>query len=286
MDILSDVSVSGNLTAKQLNANSLNFVKNNNEDLTIKVGNSCIITFDSDGYDFIAYNAKFYSCLIAGCIDAGRIDTTEIYVDSLNLTSFMGNGKAIIVDGKRVIDFNCGGNIINYGLNINGGLDVNSGCGGLRVCGSCLSFKSQNGYYPVFIGLTEFNDSTMHIRADASGFCFNGHMNIDGHMNISGDLCVTDGSIFASRISLTNKHLVSTMTKSLTVPANCSKFHIITAADDFVNPLPYLATMSNGDNEYYKNVNVDYLFNMCNLIGIITPSGESRSMTFTILQQM
>lgn len=218
MDILSDVSVSGNLGANRLSAD--------------------------------------------------RLDVNETRSRILELTGGSDSSQAIIICGEREIDFR------------DGAINFNNSGGGVRICGSSLSFKSQKGNYPVFIGLTEYNDSTMHILANASGFCFN------GHMNISGDLCVTDGSIFASRISLTNKHLVSTMTKSLTIPANCSKFHIITAADGFVNPLPYLATMSNGDNEFNKNVNVDYLFNMCNLIGIVTPSGESRNMTFEILQQM
>lgn len=231
-----------------------------------QLSNICV-SLDCQQMDILS-DVSVSGKLSANRLSADRLDVNNTYTNVIELTNTNGGDQAIIVCGDRVIDFN------------SGGVNINECGGGVRICGSSLSFKSKNGYYPVFIGLTEFNDSTMHIRADASGFCFN------GHMNISGDLCVTDGSIFASRISLTNKHLVSTMTKSLTVPANCSKFHIITAADDFVNPLPYLATMSNGDNKYHKNVNVDYLFNMCNLIGIVTPSGESRSMTFTILQRM
>lgn len=247
MDILSNVSVSGELTAKNLYAENIVYAEN---------VESNILVLHNGGSD----------------------------------------SKAIIICGERAIDFN------------DGAINFNNGEGGVRICGNSLAFKSTNGFYPVYLRSTEYYDEGIHhLYACSGAFDFNGCVNVyngglyvDGEFFVNSSLCVNGplcvgGSLYVtgeahfrngivtSSIVVENSDLVHSMTKSITIPANCSKFHIVTGADNFGNPLPYLATMSNGDG-FNKNVNVDYLFNMCNLIGIVTPSGESRSMTFTILK--
>lgn len=224
MDILSDVSVSGNLSANRLSAD--------------------------------------------------RLDVNNTYTDVINLTNKNGYDQAIIVCGDRVIDFNIGG------------VNINDRGGGVRICGSSLYFITKDGdYSAVGLRLTEFETECK------KRFIMQGtdEYHIDSSLYVFGTLCVAGkanfrNGIVTSRIVVEDDHLMYSMTKSLTIPANCSKFHIVTNDDNFLSPLPYLATMYNGDG-FNKNVNVDYLFDMCNLIGIVTPSGESRNMTFKILQQ-